>query len=171
MQPHGRKTKDLKFSSLPEHDRPPQSPLGENPEISGSEKVVGLGGLCDFYYLPTAGDRTVHFRIHEYCQLENGQKAELRDLGFSLSTALYKGNQHSNPHPTEGLTIEYLTDEVLRWTSPEVGTDGRVWEDHDWDELALFARDIGLKVTGEELSALGYSITFTERVKQQIRQS
>lgn len=165
----GAYEENLTFSSLPEHERPPKSALGEDPEISGSEQIVGLGALCDFFHVPKIGDRTVHFRVTEYCALDNGLKVEIRDLGFNLSTTLYTGNKSPEPDPTTGLTIEFLTEEVLGLTGPEVRSDGTVSEEeHDWEELALCVRNTGLEVTGSALRGLGYSVTFTERVTQQI---
>lgn len=169
METDGRRAGHLEFSPLPESGRPPRPPHGKNSEISGSEQVVGLGALCDFFHPPMVGDRTVHFSVTEYCELDNGQRAELRDLGFNLSTTLHTGNKPPDPDPTEGLTIEFLIEEVLQCTGPEVRLDGSTSEEeHDWEELALCVQNTGLKVTGEELRALGYSIAFTDRVKQQI---
>lgn len=172
MKSDRRPPNGLTFSPLPGPNRMPMSVLGGNFELSGSENVVGLGALCDFVRSPQIGDRTVSFRISEYCALDDGRTYEIRDLGFNLSTTFYTGIKPPDPDPTEELTIEILTEEVLHCTGPEARSDGSLSEEeHDWEELALCAQHAGLKVTGMELRALGYSVTFTDRVKQRIQRS
>lgn len=144
-----------------------ESTQGESTELSGSEQVVGIGALCDFLDSPQMGDPTVRFRVTEFCQLDSGRKVEIRDTGFNLSTMLHTGNRAPDPDPTAGLTLEFLAQEVLNLASPEVRPDGSISEeDHDWDELALCAFHAGVTVTSDQLKALGYSIEFTDRVKQ-----
>lgn len=144
-----------------------ESAQSEGSELSSSEQVVGIGALCDFLDSPQRADPTVRFRITEFCRLDSGRMVEIRDTGFNLSTMLYTGNKAPDPDPTAGLTLEFLTQEVLNLTGPEVRPNGRISEeDHDWDELALCAHHAGITVTRGQLKALGYSIEFTDRVKQ-----
>lgn len=172
MRNDRQETEHLAFAPLPTRGRDSKFAVGKGSHFSGAEQIVGIGALCDFVDRPKTGDRTVHFRVSEYCELDSGLAVEIRDLGFNLSTTFYTGNQAPNPDPAEGLTIEFLTEEVRNLTGPEVRSDGSVSEEeHDWDELALCAQNAGLKITGHELQALGYSVVFTERVKQQIPQS
>lgn len=157
------------------HEKSPQTPLPKqggnreegDAELPGSEQIVGIGALCDFVDSPEVEDPTARFRVTEYCQLDSGRTVAIRDTGFNLSRTLYTGNKAPDPDPTAGLTVEFLTQEVLNLTGPEVRPDGSTSEeDHDWDELALCAQNAGVKVTKDQLKALGYSIKFTDRVRQ-----
>lgn len=157
----------LDFVPLPASGHDSEPALEKGVELSGSEQIVGIGALCDFTDRPTIGDPTVHFRVTERCQLDSGSTVEIRDTGFNLSTTRHTTNIVPDPDPTAGLTLEFLTQEVLTLTGPEVRSNGSISEEnHDWDELALCAQDAGLKITGDQLKALGYSITFTDRVRQ-----
>lgn len=98
---------------------------------------------------------------------ELAETREVRDLGFNLSTTFYTGNIAPEPDPAGGLTVEFLTEEVMNVTGPEVRSDGSISEENrDWDELALCVQNADLTVTRSELKSLGYSITFADRVRQ-----
>ncbi|MGQ7787043.1 hypothetical protein [Nesterenkonia sp. PF2B19] len=99
--------------------------------------------------------------------VDDGRRVMLRDLGFTLSSIRYTDGRAPEEDPATGLSLEDVIDEVRVTTGPEVRADGTVSdEEHDWDELAMFVRDIGLPVTADSLKAFGYAITVTGRVRE-----
>ncbi|WP_344684135.1 MULTISPECIES: hypothetical protein [Actinomycetes] len=157
----------MHFAPLPDGLGRPTRPLMDRPALSGDEVVVGLGAVCDLERVPRVGDPSVRFDIAEFVELDDGRPVLLRDLGFTLSSIRYTDGRAPEEDPTAGLSLEDVIDEVRATTGPEVRADGTVSdEEHGWDELALFVRDIGLTVTADRLKAVGYAITVTDRLRE-----
>ncbi|GAA1180139.1 hypothetical protein [Nesterenkonia xinjiangensis] len=156
------------FSPLPESLRVAENVEPDDPVLDGSARIVELGAHCDFFHLPAVGDPSGHFAVTEYCTLDDGRAVKLRDLGFTLSATRYAPGGGREANPTSGLTLDVIAQEVRTTTAPDALPDGTVLdEEHDWEELALFARDAGLRTTSEELRELDYVFTFAERVVEQ----
>lgn len=171
-EPDERESDDAVFAPLPTELRPPDDMPAPTPQISGDERITGLWALCDFRQVPSVGDPSVHFSVTEHCTLDDGRTVRLRDLGFTVSATRCPEAGTTEPDPMTGLTLESLTDLVLGTTGPAVRPDGSVVDaEHDWDEIAMFARDIGLDTTGEELEAVGYTISVADRVVQRLPES
>lgn len=146
----------------------PVSPFTSTPALTGRERVVGIGALCDFTQEPTGNNPELGIIIFEHCVLDDGQKVHLDDRGFSQSPVRWTDGVtvetlESAPAPP----LESLTRDVLNCVLPEDLPDGSPpVEDHPWEDLARRAQRAGVSVTAGELRGLEYYVEFTERVRE-----
>lgn len=156
------------YAALGELATAPASPFTRTPALTGGERVVALGALCDFTEEPIGSNPGLGISIFEHCVLEDGQKVHLDDRGFSHSPVLWTDAVSvGTPSNAERPSLASLRQDVLNCVLPEDLPDGSPpVEDHPWEELARSARATGVPTTAAELRRLEYFVEFTDRVKK-----
>lgn len=167
MDAHDSTPGEGHYAALGELAAAAVSPFTGRPSLTGGERVVAIGALCDFTQEPTGGNPGLGISIFEHCVLDDGQKVHLDDRGFTLSPVHWTdGVTVETPSHAERPSWESLRQDVLNCVLPEDLPDGSPpVEDHPWEELARSARVTGVQVSADELRRLEYFVEFTERVE------
>lgn len=134
-------------------NKPSRPPIGE------SNRVVGLGAICDLGQASTDG-RAQNFSVSEFALLDDDRRVILhRERGFTIGWGAGVAGGALSTSESE----ESITRNVLNVVLPD---DDGCGEEHPWSWLADLARSRGLDVTAADLKALPYQVTLTESVKR-----
>lgn len=141
-----------------------------------SDRVVGIGAVCDFATGAPELGPSQSFSIWEFVELEDGRHVALSsDRGFTISSVrrlveLEDGRRVvlENVAPARaGLTPDRIRQDVLNAVLP----DDESGETHPWSWLAEQARRQGIEVTADELKAFPYEVILTKRLAEWLMRS
>ncbi|MGJ9373546.1 hypothetical protein [Nesterenkonia sp. CF4.4] len=168
MDAHDSWSAEGHYAPLGELATAPVSPFTRTPSLTGGERVVAIGVLCDFTEEPTGGNPGLSISIFEHCVLDDGQTVHLSVRGFTHSLVHWTdGVTVETPADAERPSLESLRQDVLNCVLPDDLPDGSPpVEDHPWAELAGSAREVGVQVSADELRRLEYFVEFTERLEK-----
>lgn len=130
----------------------------------GPVAVVSLGAWCDLDSSPAASSFTgTPFRVREFALLSDGREVTLLDdRGWATSEPL--GGTADDPEARMSLAhvVGNLSMAVLPDDAEQTG------EEHEWQHFVERLGDAGVAVTPDELRALPYHITLSDRLRSRL---
>ena len=126
---------------------------GDLAEPARSDRVVGIGAICDFRTGGPEPGPSQSFSVSEFVVLEDRRRVVVDHRGFTLGSNV--GTVRA------GLTPQVMSQQVLNVVLPD---DDECEDEHPWSWLAELARNHGIEVTADELKELQYQVILTDRV-------
>lgn len=133
------------------------------PSVSGAEKVVGVGALCDYLRPPDTGE-SLELSVDEFIRLDNGNAIFIDHRGTSISPPIGKATLR---YSSQRMNPQWITEVALNTVLPD---DDAVTEEHPWEWLTQCAHAKGVSVTTEELRKLEYVVLLSDRLQDWLKQ-
>ena len=119
--------------------------------------VLALGAWCDLYSPgeDLGGGAATSFKVREFALLSDGREVTLLDdRGWTTSARL------------DQIPITQLVRDVYNTVLPDDAEE--TGEEHEWQRFERRLREAGVAVSLDELRALPYSVTLSDRLRSRL---